>query len=114
MAIHGVRRTTDEWQAEIGQRLRAARIRAAMEQTELAEAANISVGTVKNLEGGAGSSLRSLINVLRALQLLGVLDTLPPADMPSPLQMVRSHGRVRLPQRVVKARGKQHTNKGQE
>ncbi|HET7268514.1 MAG TPA: helix-turn-helix transcriptional regulator [Oleiagrimonas sp.] len=99
-----MRRTTDEWQAEIGQRLRAARIRASLEQTALAAAANISVGAVKNLESGKGSTLTSLINVLRTLDLLGVLETLPPADMPSPLHAVRSQGHARLPRRVVKPR----------
>jgi transcriptional regulator with XRE-family HTH domain len=101
-----VRLTTREQQAEIGKRLKAERIRAGLEQTEVAALANISVGAVKNLEGGKGSSLSSFIRVLRALKLEDVLDTLPPADMPSPMLALRMRDKSRLPSRVVKSRRK--------
>ncbi|MHB1951072.1 MAG: helix-turn-helix domain-containing protein [Acidiferrobacteraceae bacterium] len=100
-----MKRTTDEWQAEIGERLRGARIRQRLEQKELANRANISVSAIKNLEGGKGSTLKSLIHVLRALNLQDLLDALPPADLISPLEVART-GQVRLPQRVVKHRGR--------
>ena len=103
MSSYGIKRTAEEWQAEIGGRLRAARIRQRLEQTELASAANISVSAIKNLEGGKGSTLKSLINVLRVLNLQEILEALPPADMISPLQVART-GRPDLPQRVVKHR----------
>lgn len=100
-----MKKTTDEWQAEIGERLRAARIRQRLEQKELASRANISIGAIKNLEGGKGSALKSLINVLRALNLQDLLEALPPVDMISPLEVART-GQARLPQRVVKHRRK--------
>lgn len=100
-----MKRTTDEWQAEIGERLRGARIRQRLEQKELANMANISVSALKNLEGGKGSALKSLIHVLRALNLQDLLEALPPADMISPLEVART-GQARLPQRVVKRRRK--------
>lgn len=59
--------TTEEWEHEFGisvQRLRLAR---KMTQIELAKSANISIGSVQNLEAGKGSSLRSVIAVARAL-----------------------------------------------
>jgi transcriptional regulator with XRE-family HTH domain len=99
--------TTDEWLELVGLRLRAARVRAEMEQTELAALANVSVGTIKNLESGAGTSLRSLINVLRGLDLLSVLEALPPENMPSPLQILKTQKAAHLPSRVVKSRRKQ-------
>jgi len=105
MSAYDIRRTTDEWQAEIGERLRAARIRRRLEQKELASASNVSVSAIKNLEGGKGSTLKSLINVLRALNLQDLLETLPPVDMVSPLEVART-GQAKLPQRVVKHRRK--------
>jgi transcriptional regulator with XRE-family HTH domain len=90
----------------VGLRLRAARVRAGLEQTDLAALANVSVGTIKNLEGGAGTSLRSLIGVLRGLDLLNILDALPPENMPSPLQIVKAQKSGHLPARVVKSRRK--------
>jgi transcriptional regulator with XRE-family HTH domain len=107
MAALTSRLTTDEWLELVGLRLRAARVRAEMEQTELAALANVSVGTIKNLESGAGTSLRSLINVLRGLDLLSVLEALPPENMPSPLQILKTQKATHLPSRVVKSRRKQ-------
>lgn len=105
MSAHDNKYTTDEWQAEIGERLRAARIRQRLEQKELASAANISVSAIKNLEGGKGSSLRSLIGVLRALRLEEIFQALPPTNMVNPLEIART-GEMTLPQRVVKNRKK--------
>jgi transcriptional regulator with XRE-family HTH domain len=99
--------TTDEWLELVGLRVRAARVRADLEQTELAALANVSVGTIKHLESGAGTSLRSLINVLRGLDLLGILEALPPENMPSPLQILKTQKSAHLPSRVVKSRRKQ-------
>lgn len=100
-----IARSTPEWEALVGERVRAARIRASLEQKALARAANVSVGAVKNLEGGKGSTLKTLIRVLRVLDLVRVLETLPPADTVSPILLARAH-RSTLPSRVVTARRK--------
>lgn len=106
MPVFTRRLTTQEWLQLVGQRLRAARVRADLEQTELAARANVSVGTIKNLESGTGTSLRSLINVLRGLDLLSILEALPPEDMPSPIQILKNPQAERLRSRVVKSRRK--------
>jgi transcriptional regulator with XRE-family HTH domain len=106
MTVLSGRLTNQEWLELVGLRLRAARIRAGMEQTDLAALANVSVGTIKNLEGGAGTSLRSLIGVLRGLDLLSILEALPPENMPSPLQILKAQKAAYLPARVVKNRRK--------
>jgi transcriptional regulator with XRE-family HTH domain len=103
MSRADIHKTSDEWQVEVGERLRAARIRADMEQTDVATAANLSTGAIKNLEGGKGSTLSTLIRVLRALDLVDVLESLPPVDMISPLEIVRSRRKSALRSRVVKA-----------
>ena len=52
MAIEGNDLSSDEWELLVGDQFRALRIRADLEQTELAALASISVGALKNLEGG--------------------------------------------------------------
>ncbi|HQE47292.1 MAG TPA: helix-turn-helix transcriptional regulator, partial [Rhodoglobus sp.] len=59
--------TTQDWERRIGDQVRALRIAALLGQDELAERANISVTTVQALERGSGSSLKTLIRVLRVL-----------------------------------------------
>lgn len=61
---------------ELGARLRLARRAVPLTQQQLADRANISVGTVKNLESGAGSSTVSLMRVLRALGREGWIEQL--------------------------------------
>lgn len=52
---------------DLGARVRQARRAERLTQQQLADRANVSVGTVKNLEAGAGSSITTLVRVLRAL-----------------------------------------------
>jgi transcriptional regulator with XRE-family HTH domain len=47
--------------------VRRARRAAGFTQQQLADRANVSVGTIKNLESGAGSTVTTLIRVVRAL-----------------------------------------------
>lgn len=60
----------------LGDRVRRARRAVPLTQQQLADRANISVGTVKNLESGAGSSTVSLLRVLRALGREGWIEQL--------------------------------------
>ena len=62
-------RSTPDWQAELGNRVRVVRKARKMTQLELAERANVSRSAIKYLESGKGSSLATFLNVLRALDL---------------------------------------------
>ena len=62
-------RSTSDWEAELGNRVRVARKLRKMTQQELAERANVSRSAIKYLESGKGSSLATFLNVLRALDL---------------------------------------------
>ena len=104
MALSIVNRTTEEWEQEIGAQVNALRIRQRVEQTELAELANISVGAIKNLEGGKGSTLKTFIKVLRALGREDFLAALQPEVSVSPLDVART-GSTAVPSRVVKKKG---------
>ncbi len=88
-----VTRTPDEWEVELGQQLRTLRLRQDLDQRHLAERAGVSLNAVKHLESGRGSTLSSLIKVLRALGREDWLETLAPPVTISPLQMLKAKPR---------------------
>lgn len=94
--------TIDELAREMGERLRHCRLRRRLEQTELAERAGLSDRTVRALEKGTGSSVDSLLRVMKALGILEGLDALvPPEPSVDPLVLLR---RKDMPRRVYKRR----------
>ena len=105
MPVDSQYRTVDEWEALIGAQVRAARIAADLDQATLADRANISLGAVKNLEGGKGSSLKTLVQVVRALGLTEWLESLAPPITISPLAMLGTK-RSGPRQRVRRRRGR--------
>jgi transcriptional regulator with XRE-family HTH domain len=87
----GKRLTTAERARDIGVALRRRRVRSGLTQEELARMADVSVGTVKSLESGRGSSLRSVIRVSRALGVDGWIDSLVAQQEPSisPMKLLK-------------------------
>jgi len=82
--------TTTDWEAQIGQAVRDLRLRADLTQAELAERSNVSLSSVRYLESGKGSSLSTLIRVVRALDRSAWLESLaPPGPGVSPIQLLR-------------------------
>jgi transcriptional regulator with XRE-family HTH domain len=71
---------TEELERQLGERLRALRIQRDLTQVELAEAANVSLGALKRLERGLGSTTTTLVSVLRALDQERWLDALGPGQ----------------------------------
>lgn len=70
---------TEELEQRLGEHLRAIRIRRDLTQAELADAANVSLGALKRLERGMGSTTTTLVSVLRALGEEAWIDALGPA-----------------------------------
>ena len=99
-------RTTEEWEAHLGAQIRRARIDGGMTQEDLAANANVSIGTVRNLERGAGSSLTTLIAVARALGRTDWLEAFAPDRGVSPLDLARNASRPR--QRVRRTTAGRH------
>jgi transcriptional regulator with XRE-family HTH domain len=93
--------TIDQWEAILGDQVRQVRITRNLDQTQLANLADVSVGAVSNLERGKGSSLRTLISVLRALGRTDWIESLAPAVGVSPMQLLRS--KQKTPQPRVRA-----------
>jgi transcriptional regulator with XRE-family HTH domain len=82
-------KTSEEWETELGQQLRDLRLRRNVNQQQLAEQAGVALNVVKNLEVGRGSTVTSLVKILRALGRADWLGTLAPTTSVSPLQMLK-------------------------
>lgn len=83
-------RTTDEWAQAFGEQIRDLRMDLDLEQSEVAERASISRPALHSLEAGRGSSLSTVIKVLRALDAVDWLATLhATSSEPSPLEILR-------------------------
>jgi transcriptional regulator with XRE-family HTH domain len=96
--------TIPELELELGRQARAFRIRQGLEQTEVAELAGVSDRTVRALEQGRGSSLSTLLRVMKALGALEGLNHLfPAAPTVDPLALLE---RPNSRRRVVKKRRK--------
>lgn len=97
-------KSTTDFEITIGEQFRRLRIVAELDQVQLAGAANVSLGAIKNLEGGTGSSLKTLIRVARALNQEKWLENLYPLTSVSPIQMLRDKKLNKPRQRVYKKR----------
>ncbi|MCB4364484.1 helix-turn-helix domain-containing protein [Hydrogenophaga taeniospiralis] len=98
--------TTNELLAELGEQLRAQRLRLNLTLEEVAKHAGLSINVVRRLESGEGSTLASFVTVLRVLRRDEWLSTLQPPVTINPLNMLKK----RAPrQRAYKPR-KQNPN----
>lgn len=82
--------TPAEIEAELGERLKTLRIHRNLDQATLSARAGISVRTLRNLESGNGSSLRTLIQVARALGREQWFETIAPVPTINPLMLTRT------------------------
>jgi transcriptional regulator with XRE-family HTH domain len=92
--------SADELQGILGERLRSLRISKNLDQRTTAERAGISEKALRNLEGGKGSSVESLLRVLKALDSLAGIEMLAPKPSVNPIALLRStkpRRRVRHP-----------------
>jgi transcriptional regulator with XRE-family HTH domain len=80
---------TEDLEMELGRRVRALRVARRLTQGELADRANVSVGALKHLEHGSGSTTSTLVKVLRALGEDAWISTLGPRPEPfNPLDVL--------------------------
>ena len=97
-------KSTSDYEVALGEQVRRLRIANSMDQQQLANAANVSLGAVKNLEGSKGSSLKTLIMIVRALNAERWLESLSPETTVSPLQMLRDQNKSTPRRRVYRSR----------
>ncbi|GAA1707390.1 hypothetical protein GCM10009808_26720 [Microbacterium sediminicola] len=96
--------STEEWEAELGRQVRRARLSADIDQKTLARTANVSHSALRALEAGTGSSLRTLVRVIRALDRTDWLESLEPPAHLSPLEILRASEGHSEPQRASRRR----------
>lgn len=77
--------TTEEMEAALGSSLKALRLDLNIDQQTVADRAGVSIGALKNLENGRGSTVRTLVSVLRALDRADWLTTIAPVASVNPL-----------------------------
>lgn len=83
------RLTPEEMESQLGKRLQRFRLVKNIEQRVLAERAGVSVRALRNLEGGHGTTVATLMRVLKALGRESWLETVAPTALISPLTMIR-------------------------
>lgn len=82
--------TPEEMEAALGEQLKALRLSRNLDQKSVAERAGVSVRALRSLEAGAGSTIKTLVSVLRALGRQGWLDTVAPVPTVNPLTLTRA------------------------
>ena len=90
-----------ELQVELGRRLRQLRLHRNIDQRTLAEKAGIGLTALQKLEAGHGSSVRTLVRTLKALDYLEGIEMLAPEPTVNPLALLRS---TKPQQRVRRSR----------
>ncbi len=78
-----------ELQELLGERLRRLRLNRNLDQRSTAEKAGVSEKALRNLESGRGSTVETLLRVLKALDHLQGLDMLAPEISVNPLDLLR-------------------------
>src|ERR1700692_3117579 len=79
-----------ELQVELGRRLRQVRLSRNVDQRATAEKAGITRSALQNLEAGKGSSVQTLLRILKALNYLEGIEALAPEPTVNPLAMLKT------------------------
>ncbi len=92
----------NELQELLGERLKRLRLNRNLDQRTTAEKAGISEKALRNLESGRGSTVETLLRVLKALDHLQGLDMLAPEISVNPLDLLRNPKAPQRARRVSK------------
>jgi transcriptional regulator with XRE-family HTH domain len=95
--------TPEELQAVLGERLRRLRLNRNIDQRTAAEKAGISERALRNLETGRGSTVETLLRVLKALEYLQGIDMLAPETSVNPLDLLRQRKAPQRARRSIKS-----------
>lgn len=82
--------TVEELEARVGEQVRALRLRANRTMEEVAAQAGVAAKTVQNLERGRGSTVATLVKVLRAMDAEDWLETLALDEPTSPIAVLEA------------------------
>jgi len=79
-----------ELQIELGQRIRQLRLSRNIDQRAVAEKAGVTRAALQNLEAGRGSSVQTLLRILKALNFLEGIEMLAPQPTVNPLALLKT------------------------
>lgn len=85
---------------QIGSKLKELRIEKNMKQTELADAAGVSVFTISSVENGKATSLLTIVQLLRALEHLDYLNSFFQEEAMSPVAYAKLMKKNKKKERV--------------
>ena len=95
--------TLDELEIDLGEKLKRLRLNKNWDQKTLAARAGVSVRALRNIEAGQGSTVKTLLSVVRALGRESWLQTVAPVATVNPLTLTsRASKRVRATSPTVK------------
>jgi transcriptional regulator with XRE-family HTH domain len=81
--------TPQELEAQLGESIKALRLQKNLDRQTLCEKAGVSENALRNLEGGKGATLKTLVRVLRALDRQDWLTSITPIVSINPLHMLK-------------------------
>lgn len=81
--------TPDELELILGEDIKTLRLQKNIDRRTLCQQAGVSEHALRNLEGGKGSTLKTLIKVLKALKREGWLSQIAPVTSINPLHIVK-------------------------
>lgn len=87
--------TDDALVKELGALLQKQRLKQNLSQRQLAEKVGLDRTTISYFENGRPGNTLTFIQILRGLEMLGVLDHLRPINELSPLQLMKLKGKER-------------------
>jgi transcriptional regulator with XRE-family HTH domain len=97
--------TPEELEESLGNDIKALRLQKNIDRKSLCARAGVSEHALRNLEAGVGTTLKTFIRVLKALERESWLSSITPKTSINPLHLVREK-----PQRQ-RARRKKHAEK---
>jgi transcriptional regulator with XRE-family HTH domain len=98
-----VSNSVEELQIALGERLRRLRLSRNIDQQATADKAGVSKKALGNLENGRGSTVETLVRMLKALDYTQGIELLAPEIMVDPLALLHStkpQRRVRRPRKA--------------
>jgi transcriptional regulator with XRE-family HTH domain len=103
-----IAQTVEEMEWELGDKLKRLRLNKNLDQRSLAARAGVSVRALRNLESGEGSTLKTLLSVIRALGRESWLQTVAPVPTINPATFTtRAATRLRASSPATKPRAAQ-------
>ncbi len=83
-------KSPQELQVELGRRIRQLRLSRNIDQRTAAEKAGVARAALQNLEAGRGSSVQTLLRVLKAVNYLEGIEMLAPQPTVNPLILLKT------------------------